>query len=225
VAWPTVKKLTERILGIVQDRSFAAEDVLVYLNECLLEIAGREEPQILLPYLEAQADVATSTSGPSCDLPENFQKNLFGCYSLTQNRAIKVFNSKILLLQQFRPIDQVGLVRGVAQVGNKLWYQRIPPAAETLTLYFYELPTPLEDENSQPDCLPPHLARRLLENGVLAKIYDLIEDGIGDPKTNTTHYLELYNAALMDLAAFIGPEAHLPVEIEDDLHLDSLMEF
>ena len=223
MTWPTVKELTERILRIVQDRSFTADDVLVYLNECLLEIAGSEDPQILLPDLEAQADVTTSTSGPSCDLPENFQKNLFGCYSLTQNRPIKVFNSKILLLQRFRPIDQVGLVRGVAQVGKKLWYQRIPSTAETLTLYFYGKPSPLVDENSRPECLPDHLARRLLENGVIARMYDLIEDGMDGAKVNTTHYLDLYNAALLELAAFIGPEAHLPVEIEDDLHLDCLL--
>lgn len=157
-------------------------------------------------------------------LPSNYHKNLFRCYSLTNNWQIDIYESVALLLRDFSRIDRSGIVVGVAVRGSNLHYQRIPSSPETLRIHYYKIPTVLADENSQPDCLPQHLVRPLLVNYGCEKLFGKIEqDMVEEHKYNTLYHRGLFKEAMDELEAFIGPESKEPIDIKDELDLEAYL--
>jgi hypothetical protein len=210
--------LVDKVRAKVQDDSYSVEQILQLFNQCLVELAG----DFLLPDLETWETIATDPNSSAVPLPANYHRNLRFCKSLTHNRRVSVMGSAAQIDRYFTMRDQNGRVLAVAPLGRRLYYQRIPQAAEQLQLNFYRYPELLRSREQKPICIPPHLVEALLVNFAAAELYSEIEDGIEGPQVNTTRYTEKYEKAKVQLTIFLGPEERAPVELEDGIGWDSL---
>ncbi|MFH1741415.1 MAG: hypothetical protein ABIH23_20615, partial [bacterium] len=176
----TAKVLIAEVRRIVQDVSYNDSDILGFLNQAVQEVAG--DPRVLLPSLEDQDDVTTSTTLSYVALPSDYQRNLFYCYNASKYWPVKIYASLGMLQRQFSRLDQGGAIVGVAVKGTNIHYQRIPSAAETLTLNFYRKPTDMTLLTGTPDGIPDHLQKALLVNHAASEIYSEIEQDITGQK-------------------------------------------
>lgn len=203
---PTAGKIYQKVFKIHRDKSFGFSETLDLFNECYADIAAAND--IFLPLLETDSTVNTVLSQNYVDLPTDFQKKLLKCYSVSQKCWIEQYSSISVLLGKGHQVDDPGAVWGVAIRNRRLYYQYIPETAETLKLYYYKTPTLMTDISSTPDALPDHLAEPLLKSYACWKIYDLIEDGVDDPKINTIKWEREYNQNLFKLKSHLGPNDH-----------------
>jgi hypothetical protein len=225
MAIETATEINTEVATIIQDSTFSITDTIFYINKALKEISGAIKPyQILLPkLLETDTTVNTVNSTAYLSLPADFQKNLHYCYSNTNNRKIKIYGSLELLYSAFSRLDLGGVVVGVARRGDRLYYQHIPASAETLRVHYYRYPTVQTIGADQNDALPEFLTRPLLVNYVAKEIFKLIEDGIDGNKPNTEYYTHEYSTAMTALYRHIGPEGRCPVDIHDNVNLESYL--
>jgi hypothetical protein len=218
MAHETANTISDRVLRKVQDESYGWDDVKDLFNSCLRELAG----VYMLPALETEGTVTTSSVASYVALPDDYMKSLFRCYSETTNRRPVIFASLRLLLKRFSPPDNTGPVIGVAVRGNNLHYQRL--AAETLDIFYFRQPDLIEEEEDTPTSLPEHLASDLLYHYACKEIFDQIEDGIEGDKTNTQWHEKKYVEKVIALERFVGAEGKEPQEITDEMDLDSLID-
>jgi len=134
----TQAELIVEVTRIIQDTSYDSTEQLAFLNQAMQDIAG--DPRVLLPDLETQDDVTTSTSVSYVALPSDYQKNLLYCYNSSKYWPVKIYASLASLQRMFSRLDQGGAVVGVTTRGQNLHYQRIPSSAETLQLHYYRKP-------------------------------------------------------------------------------------
>jgi len=214
-----IRKEVLRIVGHVIKGETTTIDILSFMNKGIKEIAG----EVLLPKLiETETTVLTVVDTAYASLPDNFMRNLHYCYSDTQSRKIKVYDDVRLLYREFSRIDLAGSVVGISVRGEELYYQRIPASAETLRIHYYKYPTELTASSGQPDCLPEFLVRPLLVNFVVKELFSIIDTG---PTTqeNTIKYQHFFDAAMVRLKEYMGPENREPQYIYDDVNLEGYL--
>ena len=196
---------------IIQDSSLKSS-ITGYLNRGVNEIAGGM-PSTLgsfltppLPLLFSIDTVDTSTSAAYVSMPATFQRNLqFAADS--SGREITVFDSMIEFAEDYPLMDKAGRVDAVVEQGGNLYYQRIPSAAETLTLHFFRLPVKMSEDSHVPDGIPLHLQESLLVNYAAWHLYKLIEDDLDEPGKNTARYKNFFDEALRTLELSIPADA------------------
>lgn len=216
----TQAELIVEVTRIIQDSSY--DDALLgFLNQAVQEVAG--DPRILLPELESQANVSTSTSEAYADLPATYQKNLFYCYNSSKYQAIKIYGSLENLQRRFQRLDLSGTIVGVAVRGVEIHYQRTPSTSETLQLHFYRLPVDMDANDATPDGIPAHLARPLLVHHTCAAIFSEIEQDLKGTKVNTVYHEGKLKEAMAKLIGFIGPVATSPKEIAQEIEWESYL--
>lgn len=217
----TLAEMVQDVEDIIQDTditTLAADKI----NAGLKDVAGR----VLIPGLETVAEIDTTAGVNYVALPDNFQRTLGRwAYSNTTNRMITVYPSLPQLYKVVSKLDLAGNVFGIARQGLNLFYQRVPAAAQTLKIQYFKLPTTLSASADEPDCLPVHLHSDLLVSYACWKYWEKIEQGMDGKKPNTTMYKGLYDEAVGSLQAFTGPFADTPIEIVDELNLDSLTNY
>jgi hypothetical protein len=177
---------------------------------------------VLLDDLETWETISTDTNASTVALPADYHRGLRFCHSLTTNRRVRVYGGRAQLDRHFNQRDQNGRVLGVAPLGRRLYYQRIPQSAEELQINYFRYPEPLLTRDQKPTCLPPHLIEPLLVNYAAKELFSEIEDGIEGPQINTDRYTGRYDKARAQLVVFIGPQERAPVELVDDMHWDDL---
>lgn len=210
--------LRTAIVRIIQDSTYTSTIVDTFINRALEAISG--DPNVYLPDLEDNDTVTTSTSVNYVALPSDYQKALFRCYSTTHNRHIRIYESAALLWRRYSYIDQGGAVTGVAVRGANLVYQRIPSSAETLRLHFYRVPTTDEVE-----CLPDHLAYRLVVHWACHQIFSEIYEGDDSQAAGSiVFHQNEYQKALGELILFCGPPAFEPVPIGDEIDWNAIFD-
>lgn len=219
----TFAELQSKVANILQDTSLVA-DIPDYLNQAVSEIAGGL-PSTLgsvvtppLPNLFTIDTVETVIDTASVAMPASFQRNL----QFATNSAgieIDVFDSMIEFAQFYPLMTASGSVQAVVEQGGRLYYQRIPTAAETLTLHFYKLPTEMTLNTDIPTCIPLHLQLPLLVNHAAFKLFELIEDGEAGMGVNTARYKTLFLEALHTLELTIPADSRsfstLGIGLED----------
>ena len=215
----TQTTLLAEVDRIIQDDSYTEAIQLSFLNQAMQDVAGL----VLLPDLETSSAVTTSTTLSYVAMPSDYQRNLFDCYNSTRSWHVEIKGSFRLLTRMFQQLDQAGSIQGVAVRGTNLHYQRIPSTAESLTLYYYRPPVDMASGATEPDGIPQHLARPLLVHGACKGIYGEIEEDIKGNKVNTLYHETEYTKALGKLIAFVGPENRAPIEIQDELGLESYL--
>jgi len=200
-------QLTDTITGIVQDSSFDS-GVPSLINEAVLKIAsgdmvpGKYELSPPLPDLYTVVTVDTTLSSGICDLPADFNRDVIQVLN-SDDEEIPIMASARKFLHTFKEQD-AGEVFKCAVQGNRLLYRDIPGTAETLTVHYYKTPETLTVGSDEPIEIPAHLHRKLIVGYACKEIFDLIEDGVEDPKTNTRHYEAMYQKGLVELEMAIG---------------------
>ena len=196
----TFAELRTYVEQIIQDTSLNSM-IGTYLNQGVIEIAGGMQSALgdwitpPLPELLTIDTITTDTSLAYVSMPTNFQRELQ--FVANPNGAeIDIEENFILFSETYPLLDQSGSVSAVIEKGNKLYYQGIPTSETDLTIHYYRYPVEMDNITDEPDGIPKHLQRSLLVNYTAWKIFELIEDGIDGPGSNTERYRNLFFQAL-----------------------------
>ena len=208
----TREQLIKEIISKAGDSSYANEYLADLLNDGLRDVAAFSDPingfEIFLSKLETSAVLTTSTSLNYVDLPANYHKNLYRVDSAAENNDILIFPNFKALKGYFDLSEwgDSGQVEAVTVAAGKLYYNKIPSTADSLTIHYYKQITLLTKETDIPFELPEHLHRELLVNYVCKELYSEIEDGVEGEAVNTKKYSSLYGQAIAKLYHWIGDE-------------------
>ena len=216
MASETVSQLKDEILARCQDSSVSLSRVIRYLNDCQKYVSSI----VQLPLLETTGTVTTPAAANSVAMPADYQRKLYKCNTATNNRWVKVFESKADLDRRFSDTDLTGNIVGVAVQGSSLHYQR--RAVETLTLYYLKQPTALTGLSSQTTCIPEPFVRGLMVNFALKEIFAI--KAMRQPEAQTFHdlYTNNFNEEMARLKDHLGPERIPPIDAPDEMGLSSL---
>ena len=207
----TLLELITAINRIIADDSFTDLDIISYLNEAQLVVAGGVQSTLgswltpPLPELLTIDTIDTELNLSNVAMPDDFHRQLQFVASSVGNE-INIAESFSSFVETYPLLDQSGTVNECCEFGNNFYYQGIPTSAETLTIYYYRKPIDMSAGTDTPDGIPIHLQHSLLVNHVCWKIYEIIEDGIDGPGVNTEKYMKLFYAAVRTLELFIPYE-------------------
>lgn len=212
----TLAELIASVQEIIQDESYTDAAITSKLNANLQKIAGgiEKDPGVLtlpLPELFASDTVTTSTSAAYVSLPSDYQRDVVQVVD-SDGVDIEIYESFQNFILDYAGLSSSGSVTAAAIKGRKLYYQGIPTAAETLTVYYHKTPDTMSLSTDEPEGLPAHLASDLLVYATARDIYMLIEDGVEGEGANTARYNAFFNGALTRLEASIpldGTSFHL----------------
>ena len=171
-----LSQLEDELSLIVLDKSLK-NNFARWLNEGLEDLAL----EFSLPYLKRLEPFPFSVNTGSWlyDLPDVYQKIVF-----------KVLNGdrSLVTIQRFMTdldaLDEAHTetgerVRAVAVEAGKIG--TYPKADDTLYLWFYEKPTPLEKPGDVPRCLPAPYHQKVLIPKVVIKNFQLLQDMMLEP--------------------------------------------
>ena len=205
----TMSEIISVVQDNVKDSDVATASAIITLtNRCIAEIASR----YTLPSLAASASV-TSTETYKVALPANFGKRLYHCFNTTQSSECAIYDSYYDFVVK-HPVPTSTAAQPVTVVvpySGYLYYQGIPTDAETLTLYYYRVPTATGTttgtyETVVPDGIPGAINDMVLTNYVSWKLFSKIEQGLEGNKSDTMYYRQLYNEGLTYLFDHMAQE-------------------
>jgi hypothetical protein len=212
------EQLIAEVADIVQDSSYSNEAILHCLNRGQVAVAGA----ILLPGLaDGYGTVTTSVSEYSVALPADFHRELF--HAQVDGLPVKVYRNMGVMIHDLEKITaQAGQLVAVCPNAGNLLYQKVPSTAREVELFYYRLPTAMDDEddNSRPDGLSMQAGVALEHFGfalvhyAAALIFDRIEDGIEGQKVNTLSHREQYAGRLEEMRLHVRegrPHAPPPI--------------
>jgi len=182
-----LEAIRNEVENIVDDASFDADTIDGYINDTLALVAG----QINLPSLKRIGTVDTVVSQAYTSL-----NGVSRSFSGVLRRVKKADGSEPTvypdlerLMDDYYDMDAEGAVEAVTLEGSVLWYQKVPSIPETLTILYYENPSPLFKDEDEPSDFPAYLHRKLFVHGTAFIIFDKIEDGVEGEKINAkSHY-------------------------------------
>lgn len=205
-----INALVDEIKKKIQDSSYTDTEIIARINEAVLAIAtgvllpDRREKSPPLPDLYATADITTTLASGVTDLPSTFNRDVIQVQN-SNNDKIPI-NSSPRQFLNLNYNEDAGAVDKCSVLGSRLLYSGIPSTVETLTIHFYEKPGVLALDSDEPTEIPLHLHRNLIVGYVCKDIFDEIEDGIEDPKTNTRHYEAVFQSGLLGLEIELGTD-------------------
>ena len=209
----TSGELIEEVKACTLGASYPDEAILKYLNRAVLRVAAA----VLLPLLEASAQVQTDPGKPWVDLPSDYHREMQKITSAKGKCPVRFFRSFMEFMHHF-PLagtPEGGHVEAAAIRANRLYYY--PAAAaegDTLSLYYYRKPVPMESPQDTPDGLPHGFAEDILVNFAAMELWKLIEqDDSSQP--NVEKYEKRFNGNLAELVDFVGPTDGDPVYVRD----------
>lgn len=210
------EQLVARVQKVILDSSFSEDDLLAFINEGILAVAG----EFRLPGLFTSSTVATVPGDASVILPSDFHHSLVEVYSVTQTKLL-ADNAELLkewrrFSRKYPGMAETGPVVDVNYHGGFLYYQPSPSTSETLLLHYYSLPTEI-DYADTPDCIPAQFHHSLLVNYALLSAFRMIEDGVSGEGLSTSRYEALFERGKDELRKFLGPDDDMPDYIHDDV--------
>ena len=131
-------------------------------------------------------------------MPTTFQRDLVFAAG-SNNVEIDIGNSWVEFMESNPLLSRSGSIYEVIEQGDNLYYQGIPTTSETVTVHFYRKPVDMSGDDAVPDGIPASLQIPLLVNYACKELFNLIEDGIEDPQTNTRKHEALFARALKTL--------------------------
>jgi hypothetical protein len=180
-----LEEIRKELANIVDDGTYAPEDLDSYINEAIRYAAGL----VRLPALKRVGLVTLRADAYSVSLSALAGGEVIGSitYAVLSNGAeLNILNGIEELLMFYPKLDAIGPPKDIAQEHTVLWYQPAMLTEYTATLVYYTEPTLLSKNSDVPSFIPSHLHRRLLVHGAAWMIFDQIEDGIEqDKKVNT----------------------------------------
>lgn len=189
-------EIEERVLEIIQDASFEGR-ILPFINKCLREIAGTQN----LDMLDSTDQITASELINNIPLPDDYLHTVYriededgrtiGIPAHYNNYArFKRYNSRAL---------RKGRINDAAVRGRNLYYADMED--RELTISYFSIPRELVDGDI-PLIIPEFLHESIIVNYIAFQLFNIIEDGVADAKTNTKIYASLYAGGLADLQMF-----------------------
>jgi hypothetical protein len=188
----TLAELMEEIGNIVVDSSLEPF-YKRWINEAILEIAA----DFALPALRLNepATLPVTTAAWLYNVPATYQKKLF--------RAADSVYAPIHILTDLyyldeRDLDHDETADHVTHVAVRDWKIGVfPKAAESIKLWFYELPTPLDAPDSIPTCIPTAYHSRVIIPKVVVKNFRALQDMVIEaPHQSIMFWQEEYRQGL-----------------------------
>ncbi len=167
------------ITDILKDSDYINSRVIRYLNASIIEIAAGLPSTFgsfltpPLPNLFTIDTVTTVTTDAFVAMPTTFQRSLVFASSSSGNE-IDIANSWIEFSSANPLLNKNGNLYEIIELGNNLYYQRIPLIAENITLHFYRFPVAMVSDNDEPDGIPVNFHERLIVNYTVARIFERI---------------------------------------------------
>ena len=189
------------VQDVIQDDAYGEDEIMPLLNRAMTLISNK----VLLPELEAYADITTVANTQSVALPANYHRELFKVKSAVY-KDIPIFTSPARLFDAcgLALEGMAGDVQAVAITpGQTLFLYKVPSTAQTLTVWYFRKPLDMAADVDDPDGLPEQF-HDMLSNFACWKLFDKIEDGIEGKKVNADHYMGLWLDALtIGLPSFV----------------------
>lgn len=188
------------VVAKVQDSSFDDDVVLDLINEARFHIASLVD----LPALQKGADIETTGSASSVDLPTDYHKGLFWVWSTEQNRRIGSrpgdYYNLLTFMEDFP--GQEGRIDSVCVDGLDLLYKG--PANDTLKIRYYSKPIIITATTTVPTELPDQFQRPLLVAYCCRELFADIEDGMEGAKVNTDYWSKRLDRGIAELEMFVA---------------------
>lgn len=174
----------------VKDASFSDAEILVLLNEGLQAVAF----EFCLPELEATDEIEFTAGGDVfASLPDDYHHDLWHIEPVTMARLINIHTSLHSLQRIYSDADRGGVITDAAVDGLTLHVRPSLTQDQTVRVHYYRMPETLTSSAvSEPEGVPAHLQSGLLVNYAVARIFDIIEDGVDGAKVNTQRYEAKY---------------------------------
>jgi hypothetical protein len=207
----TLEELIAAVDEVIQDSVWTEAKITTILNRGYLAVAtgillpGKYQLTPPLPDLYAVDTITTELSAGICDLPDDFNRDVVQVIN-ANSESIPIEPSFMRFLS-LNPEQDAGSVRACAVKGKRLLYRDIPSVAETLTVHYYQTPTPMSGDDDEPTGIPEHLQYQILVGYACSHIFNLIEDGMEGAKVNTNHWKGEHIQGLIDMEIVIGFDA------------------
>jgi hypothetical protein len=108
---------------------------------------------------------------PYVNLPSDFHKDVYACYSSSTDDIVVVVDSYKRFLGMYPELDWVGTVWHCCVRQKRLYYQYMPSTADTLRIHYYRLPTDMANDANYPDGLPEQHHEDIIVYGACEKIF------------------------------------------------------
>lgn len=205
----TLARLVAEVAAIVADPDVSEAEIARCLDRGLLAAAGEAR----LPDLAAEAGLELAPGQPFAVLPADWQHGPTHAFLLPGRRKLRILPGLAALRLRSGGRAARGPARLVAPAGGRLHVWPVPAAPCVLEVGYFRLPDPLAGPGDKPLCLPPHLVAPLLVNFACRELFERLEEGTDQRKTQTTAYARRYEAALAELLRASGPVQDEPVDI------------
>jgi len=185
-----LKEIRTEVDILIDDDSYDSIAVDGYINQALAYTAGL----IDLPSLKRIGTVTTVVDQAYANILDEVSD-----FSVSRLKRVKtsdggspdVYASVWALMDNYPTMEEAGDVEAVAVEGNRLWYQKVPEAAETLVIGYMIEPSRLTLDDDEPEDIPEHLQRALLVHGTAWMIMDQKEENVDSQKFNTKSHFWL----------------------------------
>ncbi len=189
-----------RIATGIQDPGLSVEyDICPLVNEFVAEVSEL----FTLPGLQDQEtiDIVIADDPTFIEMPATFAHDLYRVYNVTSKESVNIRSNIKALENLYSGWESPGMIQDVALDHKTLWYKPLPVQDQSLTLFYYREPIPVDfdDDEAQLDGIPDNLNKIAIEYA-LKELWALAEDGIDGQKVNTFYYTDRYNVGLAKLA-------------------------
>ena len=174
--------IRKEVANIVDDSSYAPDEIDSYINEAVQYTAG----VVKIPALKRVGTVTFTADAYTVSLA-TMTDELIGKITfavLANGKELSILNGVEEMLMFYPTLDSLGYPDSVALENQLLWYQ--PMADTTGMIVYYTRPASLTRDADEPTDFPAHLHRKLFVHGAAWMIFDQIEDGLEQEKKVNT---------------------------------------
>jgi len=197
-----LSQIVDEVQLIVQDDSFFEDyDAVVGRINAAVRWAC-SQPGIEIPILKVLGSFVTGVN-PYAEIV-GVDSSFTGRVLRAGKPGTKLYLGLEDLYDDYYPLDTVGAVEAVCIQRNVAWYQGIPEEPETVLCILHSDPEPLVNDEDIPVVIPEFLQRDRIVHGVVAELYDMIEDGTDGQKINTANSYNHREIALQRFREWLG---------------------
>lgn len=198
-----LEQIIDEIKLIVQDESFFTSDasIIYRVNDAVSYACNRAWTDI--PSLRTMSSFTTDVGQAYAEL-SGVDASFSGKVIRVGKPGTRLYSSLEDLYDDYYPLDKVGEVEAVCIQNNVIWYQGIPAEATTLHCILQEDPPLLVNSDDVPYVIPEFLHMDVIVHGVVARLYNMLEDGVNEEKVNTSNSTLHHEKGLQMFKEWLG---------------------
>ncbi len=199
-----LEQIVDEIQLAVQDTSLTGNDdgELTERINAAVQFAC-SQPGIEIPTLKAMGSFTTVVDQAYAEVA-GLDAGFTGRIIRAGKPETKIYTGLEDLYDDYYPLDKEGDIEAVCIQGNVIWYQGIPETAEEHLCILQSDPPLLDDDDDVPTVIPEFLHMDVIVHGVIARLYNLLEDGIDGEKVNTINSLMYRKDGIQKFREWLG---------------------